>query len=279
MAAAGPEPPEKTGLRNAWSRVAAEYEARFVARTARYTEMGLALLGERPGGRGLDVACGPGGTTRQLAAWLPGGEALGVDFAPDMVARATAAHAGVDGVRFALDDAERLSLGDGAFDLVTCSFGLMYCYDARAALAHMVRVLRPGGELLHVVWGRASEVWWSPVIELIESRARYYSAVCPMMFFFGLPGVLARMMGELGLEVVAEERPDVPMGFSSAEDAAETAIAAGPLAGLFANRLGPQEQEEVRAEMVRHCREVGRREGAELLLPAAVALVVGRAPG
>jgi ubiquinone/menaquinone biosynthesis C-methylase UbiE len=279
MAEERADPPEKAGLRNAWSRVAPEYEARFMARTAAYTEVGLDLLRPRPGGRGLDVACGPGGTTRQLAERLPGGTALGVDFAPDMVARARAASAGVNGVSFAVGDAERLSLEDASFDVVTCSLGLMYCYDARSALAHMARVLRPGGELLQVVWGRASAVWFTPVIELIETRASYYSAICPMMFFYGLPLVLPRMMDELGLRVVADRRLEGPMRFPSAEEAAETAIVSGPLAGLFANRLNPEQRAEVREAMLAHCRDVGRREGDEFLVPAEVALVVGRAPG
>ena len=55
----------------------------------------------------------------------------------------------------------------------------MYCYDAGAAVRHMARVVRPGGRVLNVVWGRAPNVWFVPIIELIESRAEYYSAVCP----------------------------------------------------------------------------------------------------
>ena len=57
---------------------------------------------------------------------------------------------------FAVDDAENLSQPDGAFGAVTCSFGLMYCYDPRAALRHMARVLQPGGRLMLLVWGRAA---------------------------------------------------------------------------------------------------------------------------
>lgn len=193
------EPAEKTGLRNAWGRVAIAYDEMWAERTAPFTARGLDLLDPPAGGRGLDVACGPGLTTIALAERLEGGQVLGVDFAPSMVERATERVGPRTDVRFAVDDAEHLSLADAAFDTLTCSFGLMYCYDARAALEHMARVLRPGGRMLQVVWGRAPNVWWVPVIELIESRAEYYSAVCPMMFFYGLPGVLARMFAEAGL--------------------------------------------------------------------------------
>src|SRR5205085_72386 len=108
--------------------------------------------------------------------------------------------------------------------VVTSSFGLMYCYNARGALDHMARVLRPGGRLMVLVWGRAPKVWWSPVIDLIESRAEYYAAVCPMMFFYGLPGVLARMAAEADLAVTHDVAVDETMAFSSIDDAVDAAV-------------------------------------------------------
>jgi hypothetical protein len=140
------EPAEKTGMRNAWGRIAAAYEQLWTERTAHLTARGLDLLAPDP-------------------AW------------------------------------------DG-------------CDNPRAALRHIARVLRPGGRLMLVVWGRAQRVWFSPVIELIESRAQYYASVCPMMFFYGLPGVLSRMVGETGLTVLHDEVVDARMRFPSVEAAA-----------------------------------------------------------
>ena len=269
--------PEKTGMRNAWARVAEAYDALWTARLARYAERGLDLLAPEPGWRALDVACGPGSTSAALADRIPGGTVLGVDFAPAMVERATALHAR-PGLSFAVDDAERLSQPDAAFDCVTCGFGLMFCYDARAAIAGMARVLRPGGRAMLTVWGNAGRTWWSPVIELIESRAAYYAAVCPMMFFYGLPRVLSRMLVEGGLEVLHDELVEEPMRFDSIEQAVDTAVLGGPLAGLFANRLGPEQQAEVRAAMTAHVAAVTERDGEGVLAPAAVAILVARRP-
>ena len=272
------EPTEKVGLRTAWGRVAEAYEEAFAERTAHFTAAGLDLLVAPEGGRGLDIGCGPGLTTVALGERLGSGEALGVDFAPAMVERAGARYGDRPGVRFAVDDAERLGQPDGAFDVVTCSFGLMYCYDAGAALGHMARVVRPGGRVLNVVWGRAPKVWFVPVIELIESRAEYYSAVCPMMFFYGLPGVLPRMLDEAGLQTVAAETVDGRMRFPSVEDAVETAIAAGPLWGLFSNRLGPDAQAEVREELGAHVEALAQPDPDGIALPGEVSLVVGERP-
>ncbi len=270
---------EKAGMRNAWSRVAEDYDALWTARLTRYTERGLDLLAPEPGRRGLDVACGPGSTAAALAARMPGGSVLGVDFAQAMVERATALHAGVPGLSFAVDDAERLAQPDAAFDHVTNSFGLMFCYDARAALAEVARVLRPGGSAMLTVWGQAARTWWSPVIELIESRAAYYAAVCPMMFFYGLPGVLSRMLAEAGLEVLHDERVEEPMRFASVQDAVDTAVLGGPLAGLYAHRLSAEQQAEVRGAMADHVVTTSDREGEEVLAPAVVAIAVARRPG
>jgi ubiquinone/menaquinone biosynthesis C-methylase UbiE len=272
------EPAEKAGLRNAWGRVAEAYEEAFAERTAHFTAAGLDMLGAPEGGRGLDIGCGPGLTTVALGERLGSGEALGVDFAPSMVERAGARHGDVPGVRFAVDDAERLAQPDGAFDVVTCSFGLMYCYDAAGAVRHMARVVRPGGRVLNVVWGRAPKVWFVPVIELIESRAEYYSSVCPMMFFYGLPGVLPRMLGEAGLETVAAQTVDGRMRFPSVEDAVETAIVAGPLWGLFSNRLRPEAQAEVREALAAHVEGLAEPDPDGIALPGEVALVVGERP-
>ncbi|MDX6555776.1 MAG: hypothetical protein QOD86_1971 [Miltoncostaeaceae bacterium] len=265
-------------MRNAWGRVAEAYDDLWTAGLMAYTARGLDLLAPEPGWRGLDVACGPGTATVALADRLTDGSVLGVDFAPPMVERATALH-GRPGLSFAVDDAERLSQPDAAYDCVTCCFGLMFCYDPRAALAGIARTLRPGGRVMLTVWGRAGRTWWSPVIDLIESRASYYAAVCPMTFFYGLPGVLPRMLVEAGLEVVHDELVEEPMAFDSVERAVDTAVLGGPLSGLFTHRLSAEQQAEVRAAMTDHVTSTSRIEGGVLLAPAEVAIVVATRPG
>ena len=270
------ESAEKVGLRNAWGRIATTYDDAWATRLVTFTELGLNLLGPAAAGRGLDVACGPGHTTAALAART--GEALGVDFAPAMVERARSRFGDRPGVRFAVDDAEALDQEDGSFDVVMCAFGLMYCYDARAALAEMTRVLRPGGRLLLVVWGRAPDVWWVPVIELVESRAEYYATICPLMFFYGLPGVAERMLQEAGLDVVVRETVPGRMRFGSVDEAVAAAIHGGPLAGLFENRLGPAAQDEVRDALRSHIEAIAEPDAEGVSLPAQVVLAVGGRP-
>lgn len=273
------EPAEKAGLRTAWGRVAEVYEEMWAARTAPFTAAGLDLLDPPAGAEGLDVGCGPGDTTVALAARLAPGRARGVDFAPEMVERAQGRFGERADVGFGVDDAEHLSLPDASVDVLTCSFGLMYCYDARGALREAARVLRPGGRMLQVVWGPAPAVWFVPVIPLIETRAAYFSAVCPMMFFYGLAGVLPRMIAEAGME--PGETISIPgrMRFADAAEAVEAAVLGGPLAGLFRNRLDTEAQAEVREALTSHVESLAEPDAGGISLPAEVVAAVGRVPG
>ena len=267
------DPAEKAGLRNAWGNVAVAYNEMFAARMAHLTGRGLDLLAPEPHWDGLDVACGPGLTTAALAERLPEGRTLGVDFAEPMITRAQERFANPR-LSFAVDDAERLSQSTDTFGAVTCSFGLMYCYDARGALQHMARVLSPGGRLMVLVWGRAQQVWWSPVIELIESRAEYYASVCPMMFFYGLPGVLGRMVSEAKHTVTYDETIDERMAFPSIDEAVRTGILGSALAGLYTNRLDDRQQREVRHLLTEHLSGLAESSGDDVLLPAEIRIVV-----
>ena len=272
------EPAEKTGMRNAWGRVATTYAELWAERTTLFTGRGLDMLAPAAGAAALDVGCGPGETAAALANRITGGRVTGVDFSPAMVERARERWPAISGLDFDEDDAENLSRPDAAFDIVTSSFTLMYCYDALGALGHMARVLRPGGRMLTLVWGRHQHVWWSPVIDIIESRAAYYSSVCPMMFFYGLPGVLPRMLEQVGLEVEATTTLDTPMRYANVEEAVSGAILAGPLAGLFQNRLDGAAQTAAWNEMTGHVVAAAQPDGDGISLPAQVLAVVSHRP-
>jgi ubiquinone/menaquinone biosynthesis C-methylase UbiE len=107
------------------------------------------LAGVRRGWRVLDVASGPGGTARVLAAELAA-EVVGVDRSPQSVAaaRAEADAAGLgERVRFVEGNAETLPVASGAFDAVVCECALCLFPDKPKALAEIRRALRPGGVL------------------------------------------------------------------------------------------------------------------------------------
>jgi len=114
---------------------------------------GRRLVGERlalyPGAALLDLGCGTGDQTRELATRVvPGGRAVGLDLSQTMIdeARRRADTARLP-VEFEVGDAQCLPFADGTFDACRTERMLIHVPDARAALAEMVRVARPGGRV------------------------------------------------------------------------------------------------------------------------------------
>ncbi len=109
-----------------------------------------AASGARAGDRILDVGCGPGRFAQALADTIgPHGQVVGVDPSPPMIGYANR-HTRRANCRFQLTAAQSLELPDAAFDVVTSTFVMHHIPpgDRVAAMAHMFRVLRPGGRLL-----------------------------------------------------------------------------------------------------------------------------------
>jgi len=120
----------------------------------------LAQLG--PGQRALDVCCGTGDVALALAR--TGAQVTGLDFSPEMLAmarrRAKTSNAPVD---FVHGDALTLPFADASFDAVTISYGLRNLADFAAGLAEMTRVLRPGGRLVVLDFGKPAHRLWRVV--------------------------------------------------------------------------------------------------------------------
>jgi SAM-dependent methyltransferase len=105
----------------------------------------------RAGARVLDVAAGNGNAT--LAAARRFADVTSTDYVPALL-EAGRRRAEAEGlaVRFEEADAERLPYRDGAFDVVTSTFGVMFTPDQEAAAAELLRVCRPGGRIGLANW-------------------------------------------------------------------------------------------------------------------------------
>ncbi|MCT2589454.1 methyltransferase domain-containing protein [Streptomyces sp. N2-109] len=133
----------------------------------------------RAGQAVLDVGCGPGTVTADLAAAVaPGGEVTGVDAAESILgpARAVAAERRLDNLRFTTADVHALDFPDDTFDVVHAHQLLQHVGDPVRALEEMRRVCRPGG----VLAARDSDygaMTWYPRIPALDEWLSLYRRV------------------------------------------------------------------------------------------------------
>lgn len=120
----------------------------------RYRKLTIDLLRLRGDERVLDIGCGTGVLTRQIAQHLtaPDARAIGLDAAPKMIQVARRHAADLPRLRFDVGVAERLDYPDASFDCAVSTF-FFHHIDAelkRKSLAELRRVVKPGGTLVIV---------------------------------------------------------------------------------------------------------------------------------
>ena len=114
---------------------------------ASVTDRLLSVLQLPSGARGLDLGCGLGETTRQLARTLDKpDEIVGLELNPDLVETAKKLSSGQkDNVSFEQGDVSALKFADNHFDFVFARYLLMHLPEPEAVLKEMLRVCKSGG--------------------------------------------------------------------------------------------------------------------------------------
>lgn len=164
------QPPD-TYVHGHHESVLRSHQSRTVENSAAY------LLSElRPGSSILDVGCGPGTITVDLAARVAPGDVVGIDPSSDVVetARALAVPANC---RFEVGDTYALGFDDDRFDVVHAHQVLQHLTRPVDALREMRRVTRPGG----VVAARDADYaafQWAPASPALDRWLSLYHQIC-----------------------------------------------------------------------------------------------------
>ena len=139
---------------------------------------GYLLPSLRPGISILDIGCGPGTITIDLAERVAPGKVLGVDSSAAVIAQAAdaAGAAGIGNVQFAVGDVYALAVPDDSFDVVHAHQVLQHLTDPVAALREMRRVCRPGG-VVAARDGSYAAMSWYPRLPALDDWMALYQEV------------------------------------------------------------------------------------------------------
>jgi len=228
-----------------------QYRDILVAGLGAHGDEALRLNPPGEGQRILDVGCGFGDTTQQIAAMVgPSGEAVGVDAAKNFIDASVreAEEAGVENASFFVADVQVDDLR-GPYDGAFSRMGTMFFISPVAALRNVRKSLTPGAQLTMVVWRRREDNAWlyrgQQVVEGIVSRPdEYDEPTCgPGPFSMANADTVTDQLMAAGFENISLRRCDLPiLGGKDMDEALEIVKAIGP-AGEILRLLGDRAQE------------------------------------
>ena len=209
-------------VREMFDRIAGRYDLLNTVMTAGLHRLWnlrvVRATGLKPGGNALDLACGTGSLTRDLAKKVgPTGYVLGVDFSGEMLRAAKSRP--VANVQYRLGDATDLrGVPSDAFDAATIAYGARNIPDLDALFSEMARTLKPGGIAVCLEIARPSGrlsslfygLWFDTIVPklggLISGDASAYSYLPESVKEFVAPGELADIIERNGLQNVTWKR-------------------------------------------------------------------------
>ena len=209
-------------VREMFDRIAGRYDLLNTMMTAGLNRLWnrrvVEASGLNPGSSALDLACGTGSLTRDLARKVgPDGYALGIDFSREMLRAARSRP--LANVEYRLGDATDLSdISSASFDAATIAYGARNIPDLDRLFSEMARALKPGGvavclEIARPTGGVTSRfygLWFDKIVPkmggLISGDASAYSYLPESVKEFVAPGELADIIGRNGLQNVTWRR-------------------------------------------------------------------------
>lgn len=241
------------------------------------------------GGRCIDIGCGFGETTQQLARLVgPEGFALGTDSSPRFVedARREAAEAGVENIEFEVSDAQTAEW-DRVYDYAFSRMGTQFFALPVLAMRAVRGALKPGGELRKICWRRKAESpMWAETEQVVKrflSRPEEYEAdTCgPGPFSLGNPETTTGILEAAGFEDVELHQKDFDYFVGEdLDEALDALLAIGPGAELIRlnGERGERRRDEIAEALAERFSEWRRPDGS-IVGRASVWFVTAVNPG
>ncbi len=205
-------------VRDMFDRIAGRYELLNTLMTAGlhrvWNKRAVRATGLKPGDRALDLACGTGSLTRDLAKEVgPDGYVLGVDFSKEMLKAAKKRPA--PNIEYRLGDATHLEgVQTSFFDAVTIAYGARNIPSLDALFGEMARAVRRGGRVVCLEIARPESrlpaifygLWFDKLVPRLGAKVSgdtwAYSYLPESVKEFVAPGELAVIMRRNGLQDV-----------------------------------------------------------------------------
>ncbi len=200
----------------------------------------VARLGPCGGQRILELACGTGVVTREIARAMPSDATLIATDINEAMIEVARPYVGADArVKFQKVDACELPFADASFDAIVCQYGVMFFPDRVKAMREARRVLVPGGRYLFNVWDSLEH---NPIPRAVHETVAAIFPENPPMFLAKMPygwsdrGEIERVVRAGGFANCTIETVGFPCVAPTAEDAARGFIEGTPLLAGLAER-------------------------------------------
>ncbi len=247
----------------------------------------LEVCPPRAGDRVIDLGCGFGDTTQQLAAMVGRqGSALGVDVSEPFVeqARREAEQAEAANLSFEVCDIQVAEF-EREFDYAFSRMGIMFFANPVQALRNVRAALAPGGRFCAVVWRRKEDNEWVRRAELVVDEYLDHpedsdEPTCgPGPFSMANADTVSEQLAIAGFEEISLQRCDLPLKIGDdLAQAVEFNMALGPAGEVL--RLWEDRIDEIRPKIAAALREtLAEFEGPDgVFAPASTWILTARAP-